>query len=161
MKNQPASVRHRFSAGCVNVVLGTFPLSVPNALYAYSTSGQWYRDELKLDGFALILGAIQLVLTHRMQGSLGFAFCGLAVEKSDGSSPAFKDTFLRGIPFILGFICLLAMPRTGGCPRLVGILGVILGGCLVFAAASAAFVMLKHHASLIDRFTRTQVRKRY
>jgi uncharacterized RDD family membrane protein YckC len=158
-----AQSRYRVAAGIVNLVFGTLPLSATNLMFTYGAAGSWTRDEVIFRALAVGLALIQLLIVFKMQGSPGYVFAGLRIQLRGGAPLTSKALILRSVPHLLGLVLVLSMPRSSGSERdilVVGLLGICSGAVLMFLLMSASVALLTG-ASIIDRYSGTEVVKVY
>ena len=159
-----ATRSQRFAATIINLVVGAFPLSIPNIVYSYGAGwgwGSWVKNETALALLSATLCLVQLLLVHRMQGSPGAVFAGLRIQQLDGSPANLRKTLIRGAPFALVVAICISINLSRENQVLIGSLALILFVLLLFIFASGLVVLLGSKRSLIDRLSRIDLVKAY
>ena len=138
-------------------MFGTFPLSVSDLIYNYSTVS-FAKNWCVLSSISATLALIELFLVHRMQGSLGSVVCGLRVQNLNGSAPDFWKTCIRASPYLISLATILAR-QTESISALFGAMGLDLS--LIFIVTSGVVTLFGSKHSLIERLTGTELVKAY
>jgi uncharacterized RDD family membrane protein YckC len=159
MTTSTASLSERLAAAMLNLVIGCFPVSVPNVVFRHQFANDWAGNEIIVDALTLALGLIQLLFIHSFQGSPGAIFSGLRVQTVSGAKPSFMITLVRSVPYLMFLALVILMPRHEGNPILVATLTIAIGLVFVFLAINAAVIMFNGTDSLIDKLTGTVVVK--
>jgi uncharacterized RDD family membrane protein YckC len=153
---------HIFFAGLINLIIGTLPVAVPNFIRRFGGSMPFVsKNEIALDGLALVLGIVQLFIVYKMEGSPGMVFMGLRVRDRYGAPLTVRKVLMRSIPCLALLVAFVAMPPRGYLPILSVSIIVVAGGIVIFTACSGLVAFITGHNSIMDTLTKTKIAKIY